>query len=82
MARSPLPQANQAFSPQSLKKGARAPLTPNAPFATDNIRQPVLLLSHGFGGTARIMGWFGIAMARAGYIVIAVDHPVATRSTR
>ena len=50
-------------------------VAPNAPFATDNIRQPVLLLSHGFGGTARIMGWFGIAMVRAGYIVIAVDHP-------
>jgi predicted dienelactone hydrolase len=50
-------------------------VAPNAHFATDNIRQPVLLLSHGFGGTARIMGWFGLAMARAGYIVIAVDHP-------
>ena len=50
-------------------------VAPNAHFATDNIRQPVLLLSHGFGGTARIIGWFGLAMARAGYIVIAVDHP-------
>ena len=38
-------------------------------------RFPTLLLSHGNGGTARIMGWFGIAMARAGYVVIAVDHP-------
>jgi predicted dienelactone hydrolase len=35
----------------------------------------VILLSHGFGGTARIMGWFGIAMARSGYIVVAVEHP-------
>ena len=26
-------------------------------------------------GTARIVGWFGIAMARDGYIVVAVDHP-------
>jgi hypothetical protein len=40
-------------------------VAPNAPFATDNIRQPVLLLSHGFGGTALITGWFGIAMALA-----------------
>jgi predicted dienelactone hydrolase len=45
-----------------------------AAFADDR-RRPVILLSHGFGGTARIMGWFGIAMARRGYIVIAVDHP-------
>jgi predicted dienelactone hydrolase len=47
---------------------------PDAAFA-DGARRPVILLSHGFGGTARIMGWFGIAMARSGYIVIAVDHP-------
>jgi len=38
-------------------------------------RLPVLLLSHGNGGSARMMGWFGIGMARAGYLVIAVDHP-------
>ncbi|MHC1481113.1 alpha/beta hydrolase family protein [Frateuria aurantia] len=36
---------------------------------------PVLLLSHGNGGSARMMGWFGTALARAGYMVIAVDHP-------
>ena len=35
----------------------------------------MILLSHGFGGTARIMGWLGIPLARAGYVVIAVDHP-------
>ncbi|QWT20164.1 alpha/beta hydrolase [Bacillus sp. NP157] len=36
---------------------------------------PVVLLSHGFGGTARMMAWFGTALARAGFVVIAVDHP-------
>lgn len=46
----------------------------DAPFADDHAR-PVILLSHGFGGTARIMAWFGTALARAGYVVIAVDHP-------
>ena len=35
----------------------------------------MILFSHGFGGTARMMGWFGTALARAGYVVIAVDHP-------
>lgn len=48
---------------------------PDAAFAPDGDRRPVILLSHGYGGTARIMGWFGIAMARDGYIVVAVDHP-------
>jgi predicted dienelactone hydrolase len=47
----------------------------DAAFAADRTRWPVILLSHGFGGTARIMGWFGIAMARDGYVVVAVDHP-------
>lgn len=47
---------------------------PNADFA-DERRRPVILLSHGFGGTARMMGWFGTVMAAQGYIVVAVDHP-------
>jgi len=49
-------------------------VAPDAVFER-NQSYPVIMLSHGFGGTARMMGWFGIAMARAGYIVIAVDHP-------
>jgi len=47
---------------------------PDAPFAAGE-RRPVILLSHGFGGTARMMGWFAITMAEAGYIVVSVDHP-------
>ncbi|MEP6829997.1 MAG: alpha/beta hydrolase [Rhizomicrobium sp.] len=46
----------------------------DAAFADAKLR-PTILLSHGFGGTARMMAWFGLAMARAGYVVIAVDHP-------
>ena len=38
-------------------------------------RRPTILLSHGFGGSAEIMGWLGAALARDGYIVISVDHP-------
>jgi predicted dienelactone hydrolase len=49
-------------------------VAPDAPFAADG-RHPVILLSHGYGGSAQLMGWFGIAMARDGYVVIAVDHP-------
>lgn len=46
----------------------------DAPFA-DAARHPVVLLSHGFGGAARVMAWFGTALAERGYVVIAVDHP-------
>ncbi|MCP1196581.1 alpha/beta fold hydrolase [Acetobacter senegalensis] len=54
-----------------FKPGSAAP---DAPFF-DTQRRPVILLSHGFGGSARIMAWFGTALAREGYIVIAPDHP-------
>jgi predicted dienelactone hydrolase len=46
----------------------------DAPFA-DTRRRPVILFSHGFGGSARMMGWFTTVLAQQGYIVIAVDHP-------
>lgn len=54
-----------------FKVGSAAP---DAPF-TDDQRRPVILFSHGFGGNARIMAWFAVPLARAGYVVIAVDHP-------
>ncbi|HEX3701289.1 MAG TPA: alpha/beta hydrolase [Phenylobacterium sp.] len=47
---------------------------PDAPFA-DRRPRAVILFSHGYGGTARIMGWFCTELARAGYVVVAVDHP-------
>ena len=47
---------------------------PDAAFE-DALPRAVILLSHGFGGTARIMAWFGTALARHGYVVVAVDHP-------
>lgn len=37
--------------------------------------RPTVLLSHGYGGSAKALGWFGTAIAAAGYVVIAVDHP-------
>ncbi len=60
------PPGHPLFTPGSA--------APSAPFA-DEARHPVILFSHGFGGTARVMAWFGTALARAGYVVIAVDHP-------
>jgi predicted dienelactone hydrolase len=56
-----------------------APLFTSGSAAADAVpatgRYPVVLLSHGFGGSARMMAWFGTALARAGFVVIAVDHP-------
>jgi predicted dienelactone hydrolase len=46
----------------------------DAPFA-DEARHPLILVSHGFGGSARQMTWLATALARAGYVVVGVDHP-------
>jgi predicted dienelactone hydrolase len=60
------PPGKPLFTPGSAAPGA----------AFEDARpRPVILFSHGFGGTARIMAWFGTALARHGYVVIAVDHP-------
>lgn len=36
---------------------------------------PLVLLSHGTGGSALNMGWLGTALASHGYIAVAVNHP-------
>jgi predicted dienelactone hydrolase len=36
---------------------------------------PLILLSHGFGGTAANMAWLGTALAAHGYIAAAANHP-------
>jgi predicted dienelactone hydrolase len=38
-------------------------------------RYPLVLLSHGTGGSAEQMAWIGTALARAGYMAVAIDHP-------
>jgi len=48
---------------------------PHAAFAPHMERLPLVLLSHGTGGSALQMAWLGTALARAGYIAVAVDHP-------
>lgn len=49
-------------------------VAPDAPFESDQ-RYPVILYSHGNNGSAHTTAWFGTALARSGYVVIAVDHP-------
>ena len=36
---------------------------------------PLIVLSHGTGGSALQMAWLGTALARAGYVAAAVNHP-------
>lgn len=45
-------------------------------------RLPLIVMSHGAGGTALQYGWLGDALARRGYVVVAVDHPGASGGER
>jgi predicted dienelactone hydrolase len=38
-------------------------------------RFPLVVMSHGTGGSAQIMGWLGSGLASHGYVVAAVNHP-------
>lgn len=46
----------------------------DAPISNRHSRWPIVLLSHGTGGTADAMGWLGIALAQQGYIAVGVSH--------
>ena len=52
--------------------GAAAPDAPLAPSARP---YPLILLSHGSGGSALMMAWLGTRLAEQGYIAAAVNHP-------
>jgi predicted dienelactone hydrolase len=48
---------------------------PHAAFEPSLRSWPLVVLSHGSGGSAIQMAWLGTELARAGYIAAAVDHP-------
>jgi len=48
---------------------------PDAALATAPARFPLILLSHGTGSAALMMGWLGTVLASHGYIAAAVNHP-------
>jgi len=47
----------------------------NAQLPAEPAKFPLILLSHGTGGTAISIGWFAAGLARRGYIVAGVNHP-------
>ena len=48
--------------------------TRNAPIAPAPMRYPLIVVSHGTGGSALQMMWLGQTLAAHGYIVAAVNH--------
>ncbi|NBD07512.1 alpha/beta hydrolase family protein [Corallococcus silvisoli] len=47
----------------------------DAPVSDAQARWPVVLLSHGSGGMAINMSWFGAHLAARGFLVVSVNHP-------
>lgn len=52
-----------------------APAAANAKLAASPAKFPLILLSHGTGGTPQSLAWFATALASRGYIVVGVNHP-------
>jgi predicted dienelactone hydrolase len=52
-----------------------APAATNAKIAPSPGKFPLIMLSHGTGGTAQTLAWFATALAARGYIVAGVNHP-------
>lgn len=44
--------------------------------------RPLILLSHGFGGSAATLAWLGAGLAAHGFIAVAVNHPGNNGSER
>ncbi|WP_226994317.1 alpha/beta hydrolase family protein [Myxococcus hansupus] len=47
----------------------------DAPAASTQARWPLVVLSHGNGGEAINMSWFGAHLAAHGFMVVSVNHP-------
>jgi predicted dienelactone hydrolase len=48
---------------------------PNAAMVPAPSQLPLIVLSHGTGGSALMMAWLGTVLAAQGYIAAAVNHP-------
>jgi predicted dienelactone hydrolase len=51
------------------------PLADHAPLSPAHAKYPLLLLSHGTGGSAVDLDWLASALAANGYVVAGVNHP-------
>ena len=68
-------EAPQYVGPPDAPLFEAGSTAPHAAFAPSLEKLPIILLSHGSGGSAMQLAWLGTALARAGYVAVAVDHP-------
>jgi len=60
-------------SPHPFARAGRA--APDAALASAPRRFPLIVMSHGTGGSALALAWLGTRLAAHGYIAVAVNHP-------
>ena len=67
----------QFFGPprQPLFDGGRVATGAGGALAPASAKFPLIVLSHGTGGTGATLAWLGTALAAHGYIAVAVNHP-------
>ena len=74
-AESNVAERPQLIGPPNAALFEAAPAAPDAGIAASPGKFPLILLSHGTGGTAQSLAWFATALASRGYTVAAVNHP-------
>lgn len=67
------PAETLSIGPPSAPLLLAGVVTPGAPLA-DRGPYPLIVLSHGTGGSAVQLAWLGTALARHGYIAAAINH--------
>ncbi|NJZ81629.1 lipoprotein signal peptidase [Ralstonia solanacearum] len=70
-----LPEAPHDIGEPGRKTFRGHPLVDNAPLSAARAKYPLLLLSHGTGGTVDDQDWLAAALAAQGYVVAGANHP-------
>lgn len=68
-------ESRQVIGPPGTPLFEAGSAAPDADFEPSLAKFPLVVLSHGTGGSAIQLAWLGTALARAGFIAVAVDHP-------
>ena len=68
-------ETRQTIGPPDAPLFEAGSAMPHAAFAPSLGKFPLILISHGTAGSAEQMAWLGTALARAGFVAAAVNHP-------
>ena len=68
-------EQQQWIGPASAPLFSEGNSAPDAKLSSAPAKFPLIVLSHGTGGSAFMMAWLGTVLAQRGYIAAAVNHP-------